>query len=40
MTFDSFLQDVFNKIIAFLKDFLLNNLGFSQDIVDKIFGAF
>lgn len=39
MTFDEFIQDAFNKIIAFLKDFLLNNLGFSQDIVDKIFGT-
>lgn len=39
MTFDAFLHDVFNKIIAFLKDFLLNNLGFSQELVDKIFGA-
>lgn len=38
MTFDQFLQETFVKIINFLKDFFLNNLGLSQEFVDKIFG--
>lgn len=39
MLFNIYLMDAFCKIIEFLKVFFTENLGISQDIVDKIFGA-
>lgn len=39
MTFDQFIQDTYVKIINFLRDFFLNNLHMSPELVEKIFGA-